>query len=705
MLLVKGNLFSLQGLGLEVIKPTDCCLALLCAISFSALAQSNPPWQEYDRLVERGREIAPLDVNSLFGERIDMYTGALSFSETDVSVPGNNGLPVAVVRKLDIYDRRHYGGGVRGSFADWAIDIPSVSGVFSQTWHDNRCTQATPPIIQLRVLADEYWSGNHASLPGGGEMLQTDVVRPKPSSGDPYPWVTEGNTYFSCLPAIKNGSGQGFLAIDSNGNKYWLDHMAQYPEPEYTQTNRFASPQRVTILRRKNVLYATRVEDRFGNWVTYSYSNTYSQPVRLTAITSSDGRSLTLQYNSSGYVSSVSNGTRTWTYTYANNSLTGVWLPDGSKWAINFAGLSNAAISLSNDPNDMRTCFSLDFPLSGDVSGSITHPSGATATFVVGPQSLGRTNVPGICRNYQRQGSPSNDTRDDFPVFPVHWTSLVVKSKQVQGVGLASMQWTYKLSSHFSWMYPPGQSEPVCQAITCADPVCLSDNCAGTRDMTIQGPGGRWERYQFGNSYRYNEGKLLSYAIGTSASDLHKTQQHTYSYATNGQAYPAKIGTSPQPRGAGFISEYTRPLIRTETVQNGIPFVWEVAQTDCWPAGAYCFDSLARPLKIRRTRMAAGAMLRPAGNVALQGPPVLTAPAFSTTGSYMISWTSVASASAYELRERQGSSDRWETIHYANKTSAAVHGNPTGRWSYEVRACQATECSGWSATQTTEVTL
>jgi hypothetical protein len=103
--------------------------------------------------------------------------------------------------------------------------------------------------------------------------------------------------------------------------------------------------------------------------------------------------------------------------------------------------------------------------------------------------------------------------------------------------------------------------------------------------------------------------------------------------------------------------------------------------------------------------MAAGAMLRPAGNVALQGPPVLTAPAFSTTGSYMISWTSVASASAYELRERQGSSDRWETIHYANKTSAAVHGNPTGRWSYEVRACQATECSGWSATQTTEVTL
>lgn len=679
-------------------------VASLCVLSGSALAQDGKlPWQEYSRLIQQGREIAPLDAGGMFGDKVDLYSGALSFSATDVSIAGNSGLPVAITRKLDIHDRDKYGSGGRGqAFADWDIDIPSVGGVFATNWHDSRCTQASPPTISARIVGDEYWSGNHASLPGGGEMLQANITRPQPTTGGPYVWLTEGDTYFSCLSTINNGTGQGFLAIDKDGNKYWLDHMAQYVEPPYTNVDMHASPQRLTTQRRKNVLYATRVEDRFGNWVTYTYSNAWNQPVRLTAINSNDSRSLTLQYNPSGFVSTVSDGTRTWTYSYASNSLTGVALPDGSNWTMNLAALSGAMIQQSNDPNDMRTCFSEDFVLSGDASGSITHPSGATATFVVGPQDIGRSNVPGICRNYAPPGTPSNDTRDDFPVFPVRWVSLAVRSKQVQGPGLSPLLWTYAMGGGWSWQYPAGQTQPVCQTQSCADPICLDDNCAGKRIITITGPDNDWERYTFGSSYRYDEGKLLMHERGDGPSAVLRTVINSYNYATSGQPYAARIGTSPQPRGAGFTSEYPRPQVRTDTVQDDALFTWQVDK-GCTAPGVYCLDALMRPTRVIRTGSTAGGG-GGGPTVPPSSAPTLTAPATSNTGSYTLSWTAVVLSTSYELQE-QAASGTWHSIQISGGTSASIDSNPAGTWNYRVRACNNNGCAGWSTTQTVVVTL
>lgn len=675
-----------------------------CMVSCSVLAQDgNFPWQEYSRLVEQGREIAKLDVNSLFGDKVDLYSGTLSFSATDVSITGNNAMPVAITRKLTIYDRRGYGGAVRGPFADWGIDIPNVNGVFSTTWHDNRCSVAVPPsLFAGRVNPDEYWAGNHADLAGGGEMLQADSTRPKPATGGTYTWITEGDTYFSCLPSIKNGTGQGFLAVDKEGNKYWLDHMAQYAEPMYRSTNRGLSPATMGFVRRKNVLYASRVEDRFGNWVAYSYDNAYDQPVRLTGIASNDGRHLTLQYNTSGYVASVSDGVRTWHYQYMGNALTAVVLPDGSRWSLSLSALTNAVLMKSNDPNDMRTCFTPDEAFSGDVSGSMTHPSGATATFIAGPESVGRSNVPGLCRNYQLPSTPGNDTRDDYPVFPIQWVSLIAKSKQVQGPGLATMQWTYDFGSAWSWQYPPGTTEPVCRSVTCADPVCLSDSCAGQRTMIVSGPGDMWDRYTFGNSYRYNEGKLLKHESGSGSSTILRSTTHTYNYATNGQPYAAKIGSSPQPRGAGFVSEYLRPLVKTDTVQDAALFTWEV-DTGCASPGIRCLDAFARPIRVVRTGNTAGGGTS-GPTVPPASAPALTAPVSSNTGSYALNWTTVSLATRYELQAQLGSGS-WNAIQIGPELAASVDSNPNGAWNYRVRACNVNGCSGWSPTKTVVVTL
>lgn len=677
--------------------------ALLCLMPMIVSAQGKQAWEEYDRLLESRRNVVALSADDMFGEGLDLYAGGLSFSATDVSIPGNSKLPVSLARKFTVTNRYEYGTPAGGAFGDWEVDIPRLSGVFAPNWHDDRCDTAVPPAAGGGLVpADEFWAGNQAEMPGGGEMLVVTTTWPKPSAGGPYKWVTAGNTYFSCLPSIKNGTGQGFLAIDSSGTKYWFDHMARTVEPEY----RYQSVQYVatadgdivsyTTSRSKVSLYVTRVEDRFGNWVTYTYSNTNTQPVKLTQITSNDGRTITLQYNS-GLVSSVSDGSHSWSYTYQNGSLQSVTLPDTSKWQFSLASLANAQIQPSTEST--RTCTSLDPILSApDYVGTITHPSGATATYTVGPQRFGRTNVPAICRNYQSPGVPDPAGKsDDYFVMPVKAWALTLKSRQISGMGLTTGTWTYAWSGGVgSWQYPPGQTEPVCRTTDCLEPVCVSDDCAGSRSVTVTEPDGTWTRHAYGTSYRYNEGKLLSTSTGTGTTTL-RTITYDYNFATSGQPYSARIGGSPQRRGAGWVSEYVRPTVAQVTTQDGTDFLWVVAK-DC--NGTYCFDGFARPTKVLKGSMAAGT----SEWVAPGGKPTLTVPATSATGSYTVAWTTVEYASRYELQERLGAG-AWATIYNAAGTSAARSGKANGSWSYQVRACNAAGCAGWSATDSIEVTV
>lgn len=98
----------------------------------------------------------------------------------------------------------------------------------------------------------------------------------------------------------------------------------------------------------------------------------------------------------------------------------------------------------------------------------------------------------------------------------------------------------------------------------------------------------------------------------------------------------------------------------------------------------------------------------PAASIAVIHPPsaapTLTTPATNLTGSYSVSWTSVATAARYELQERFGSG-AWNTIHNASGTSRALTGKIAGTWNYQVRACNDAGCGAWSAMRGTAVTL
>src|SRR3546814_523276 len=147
---------------------------------------------------------------------------------------------------------------------------------------------------------------------------------------------------------------------------------------------------------------------------------------------------------------------------------------------------------------------------------------------------------------------------------------------------------------------PPGGTImwPVCYpwSSSCLAPDCLSDDCAESAKATIPGPGGDWVRYTYGNSYNYNEGKLLKVERGSDESHILRIEAKRYDLSLVDQAYPATAGGSARGPHEGFASAYTRPLIGTTVSQQGEAFEWNVT-TGC-PIGSHCFDEFARPLEV-----------------------------------------------------------------------------------------------------------
>jgi predicted phage tail protein len=84
--------------------------------------------------------------------------------------------------------------------------------------------------------------------------------------------------------------------------------------------------------------------------------------------------------------------------------------------------------------------------------------------------------------------------------------------------------------------------------------------------------------------------------------------------------------------------------------------------------------------------------------------PTLTAPSSTTVDNYTVSWTSVATATSYELQERFNSGS-WSTIQNTSSTSRAVSGKPNGTYDYQVRACNSSGCGSYSAIASVSVSV
>jgi len=84
--------------------------------------------------------------------------------------------------------------------------------------------------------------------------------------------------------------------------------------------------------------------------------------------------------------------------------------------------------------------------------------------------------------------------------------------------------------------------------------------------------------------------------------------------------------------------------------------------------------------------------------------PSLTVPASSATGSYSVTWTSIANTSSYTLQERLNGGS-WTTVQSAAVLSWNPVGRANGSYGYQVQACNAVGCGPWSAVGTITVSL
>lgn len=592
-------------------------LLVVCGcVNAQGAAPGQYTWEEYGKRIKTSEKVAPLGPE-LMGEKVSLSNGALSFSATDLSLPGNNTLEVSFSRSYSVFNRKDYPSD--GMLADWQVDAPSISAVYAPDWlvgmpgSTSRCSTNDGPPVVSPFSANDFWQGLQLNIVGGGELLRTLAATAKPTNGPSYLWVTgDGRTHVSCLTGIKNGAGEGFLAITPDGTRYWFDWMAQTTEaPVKSLIIDSAGARFMHVLnRKKNYLYATRVEDRFGNYVEYTYTNAWNAPGKLTQITASDGRQISVAY-SNGFVSSISDGARTWNYAYSSTSsgrttLTAVTLPDASAWNIDFSAFTNAEIKYNEVPMGeiLRTCTMNETPLNYGLVpvGTITHPSGAVGTFTVDIREHGRSSVPISCGNITSTGGAGtalgNDKNDDVNIWAISSDSFTLKQKRISGPGLITSDWNYSYAPNIGFVYQGGATAayPVCdwENYNCALPPCPPSSCTGGSSKTVvTGPGGEWTRYSYGNAYLNNEGKLLKVETGTSDTNILKTVTNTYDLSQADQpspGYPARYGLSQRGDGDGFPAEYHRPLVATATGQQAATFT----RTNL------SFDGFAQPTSVKR---------------------------------------------------------------------------------------------------------
>src|SRR3546814_396798 len=184
------------------------------------------PWEEFDKRLKASQAVGALN-DELFGDSVNLPEGSLSFSATDVDLPGNDGLRVAFSRAYSVHNRWKY-PSPDFALGDWDLDVPNISGIFAPNWtigtplinsaDGHRCSlgglSPTQPVDNSNFDSRDVWHGNTLSIPGvaKGELLSLRPGDAMPSTGGPYLWTTSDRMMpVSCLCSIKDGQGEGIF--------------------------------------------------------------------------------------------------------------------------------------------------------------------------------------------------------------------------------------------------------------------------------------------------------------------------------------------------------------------------------------------------------------------------------------------------------------------------------------------------------------
>lgn len=243
-------------------------VALALGVPWRAWAHYNAvdPYEQYAQRIQAAQAVSPVS-DAVFGDRVSLYDGATTFAVTDVSLPGNDALPVAVSRELAIRDLRQVpsNGGALHGFGDWSLDVPYIWGTF--TWQDgwtlgahaatDRCSDNTGYVDTSlpipggtgEVPYEDVWNGDQLHIPGAGDqalLANTQAKAPAYASAGTYKWVTTGHWKVSCLASVTGMAGEGFVAVSPAGVRYTFNYAVTVPtSPVAWQYNVKLSPEGV----------------------------------------------------------------------------------------------------------------------------------------------------------------------------------------------------------------------------------------------------------------------------------------------------------------------------------------------------------------------------------------------------------------------------------------------------------------------------
>jgi len=484
-----------------------------------------------------------------------------------------------------------------------------------------RCSSFAPPFPVVSHAGDSalepwdpytYWHGYHLVMPGQGsqDMLGNEDAATKAT----YPAVTKSHWRFSCLGGTANGApGEGFLAQSPDGTKYWFDELVyrttvNLQRPLYTLShvpkqkigffaslfasrddfvekaisllvgaqNAYALPTMDVLKRQTAWLLVTKIQDRFGNTLTFNYDSNGL----LTGISASDGRSLTVQYVSGTHlIKSVtlqpsSGAPRVWNYGYGTDSvaesiLTSVTLPDGKQWQYNLGNFDTTSLAHGSP----GSCTSVAVPSNlSATTATITHPSGLTGTFTIQPIKRGRSFVPRSCEYY-------DNGLGSYADIPDAWYNLSIAQEVTSGAGVPTQTWSYSYS-------PSAENWSDC-----------TGTCPTTTYTDVTNPDGSTVRHTFSNKYDYTESQLLQEDYYTGTVTGTPIRSVTYSYAS-----PT---TSPLPAFAGNnFQEYVNQDQTTKYSPMNLRVIAQDGDSYTWQAEA--FDVYANVTKTKRFSSIAG---------------------------------------------------------------------------------------------------
>lgn len=562
------------------------------------------PYEEYGKHLRSAQEVSPL-TSDLFGDQVSLYNGATEFDVADIDLPGNSSLPVRFGRRLTIDDRRRPTGRL-GGLGDWDLDVPYINGVFTQqngwvvlgsdyqTASTARCSITHPVYTTVGSEVPpvaSVWDGNQLHIPGAGseELLRnTEAKLPAITDGQTYPWITKNYDLARCLSSTANGyPGEAFSVLTPSGVTYTFNWALINPTSTllYSGVATNGASYNANVTRSRIYLLATRVQDRFGNWVTYTY-NSSSQ---LTKILANDGREIDITW-SGDHVTSAAAGTRTWTYGYAGDgSLISVTRPDGSQWK--YAVVSGSLATVTNhdhSPPPSAHCQLAPDPNTGNVVYAMDSPSGAHGVFTFQYQRHWRTYVPKSCVPYNEYTAYA-EIYDFFDNF-------TLQSKQISGAGLSTQNWTYDYGSNNGGYFTPTIPASVNEGEDYMPPGDCS-TCAVSKVVTVTSPGDI-SKYTFGVEYARNEGRLLQTETDALDGTTFRTVSNTYldDSQIGAQAFPDNAGISVQSIAKNPMVGRIRPVVTIATVQDNNTYTRQ----------NQAFDAFANPTLVTRSNDIAG---------------------------------------------------------------------------------------------------